>query len=148
MTAYDSTTDWSSLDSLEGVPDIFEPRVVPSQRGAPTQAAHEALNWLGAVLPGFGLALLLAYVGYLLSDLAGKALHYEKSPISPIMLAVVLGLVIRNTIGVPKTYEPGLRLCLKTVLRFGIVLLGLGLSVQAVAKIGIVGLPIIACCIT
>src|SRR3954469_13808782 len=69
------------------------------------------------------------------------------SPISPIMLAVVLGLIIRNTIGVPKAYEAGLRLCLKTVLRLGIVLLGLGLSVQAVAKMGLIGLPIIACCI-
>src|SRR3954469_1549641 len=69
------------------------------------------------------------------------------SPISPIMLAVVLGLLLRNTIGVPKAYEAGLRLCLKTVLRLGIVLLGLGLSVQAVAKMGLIGLPIIACCI-
>jgi uncharacterized integral membrane protein (TIGR00698 family) len=151
MTAYESylNSQWaSSLDSLEGVPDMFEPRILPAQRGAFTQRAHDALNWVGAVLPGVGLALLLAYAGYLLSELAGRQLHYEKSPISPIMLAVLLGLVLRNTIGVPRTYEPGLRLCLKTVLRAGIVLLGLGLSVQAVAKIGLVGLPIIVVCIT
>jgi uncharacterized integral membrane protein (TIGR00698 family) len=150
MSSYESyaNADWAaSLDSLEGVPDIFEPRILPSRRGPVTQSFHEALNWIGAVLPGIGLALLLAYIGYRLSNLGGWLLGYEKSPISPIMLAVVLGLVIRNTIGVPKAYEAGLRLCLKTVLRLGIVLLGLGLSVQAVAKMGLIGLPIIACCI-
>ena len=93
------------------------------------------------------MAFALAYLGNVISELVGKAMGYEKSPISPIMLAVVLGLVIRNTIGVPKAYEAGLRLCLKTVLRLGIVLLGLGLSVQAVARMGLIGLPIIAVCI-
>src|SRR5437762_5817983 len=107
-------TAWpSSLDSLEGVPDMFEPRIRPEERNAVAEWAHEALAWLGGILPGFGLALALAWVGYVLSDKIGVRLKYKPgaSPLSPITVAVVLGLIIRNTIGVPKAYEQGLRLC-------------------------------------
>jgi hypothetical protein len=146
-------TAWpSSLDSLEGVPDPFEPRVRISQRPAPQRIAHEALDWLGGVLPGMALAAGLALCGKLLSDFIGLTLlrfDPEKgSPISPIMLAVVLGLIIRNTIGVPTSYEQGLRFCIRTVLRIGIVLLGLKLSLAVLGKIGIIGIPIIVVCIT
>ena len=143
-------TAWpSSLDSLEGVPDMFEPRVRPDERSAAAEWAHEALAWLGGILPGFGLALALAWVGYLLSDKIGVWLHYKPggSPLSPITVAVVLGLIIRNTIGVPKAYEQGLRLCIKSVLRLGIVILGLTLSVKAIGHDVIAGLPVVVICI-
>src|SRR5678815_473438 len=112
MTGYQQivNTAWpSSLDSLEGVPDIFEPRVRVQDRGLASRGAHEALSWIGAVLPGIGLALALAWVGYILSEVIGQRLHFEKgkSPVSPITVAVILGLMIRNTVGVPKSYEQG-----------------------------------------
>jgi uncharacterized integral membrane protein (TIGR00698 family) len=141
---------YEGLDSFEGVPDldIFSPRKTPDEQGAIARRGHQALNWLGVVAPGVLMAFALAYLGYLLSAVFGRMLHFDKgSPISPIMLAVVFGLIVRNTVGVPKAYEPGLRLCLKTVLRAGIVLLGLGLGVQAVAQTGLIGIPIIICCI-
>jgi uncharacterized integral membrane protein (TIGR00698 family) len=140
---------YEGLDSFEGVPDldVFSPRKTPDQQGVIGRKGHQALNWLGVVAPGVLMAFALAYLGYVLSIVIGHLMSYDKSPISPIMVAVVLGLLVRNTVGVPKAYEPGLRLCLKTVLRLGIVLLGLGLGVQAVAKTGLVGIPIIVCCI-
>src|SRR3954466_13858932 len=110
-------TPWSSsLDSLEGVPDldVFSPRVKPEERNTAQRWAHESLTWLAAVTPGILMAPALAWLGKVLSEFIGKHLPYQKSPISPIMLAVLLGLIIRNTIGVPKAYESGLRLCLKT----------------------------------
>jgi len=140
---------FSSLDSLEGVPDWFEPRVRPEERSAAQRVAHEWLAWAGTMLPGLALAACLAALGYLISDVLGTVLRYDhgKSPISPIMLAVLLGLVLRNAVGVPAAYEPGLRLCLKTVLRVGIVILGLTLSIQAVGSNAIIGLPVIVACI-
>ena len=150
MTGYQQilNTPWpSSLDSFEGVPDLFEPRVKPEEHGPARRVAHDALAWAGDVAPGLLMACALAVVGHWASSRAGQWMHYDKSPISPIMLAVLLGLIVRNTVGVPKVYEAGLRLCMKTLLRLGIVLLGLGLSAQAVAKVGLIGLPIIACCI-
>ena len=44
-------------------------------------------------------------------------------------------------------YEGGLKFCLRQVLRPGIMLLGLRLSLAAVGQIGLVGLPVIVGCI-
>ena len=133
----------SSLDSFEGVPDFVAPRSVLGAR------AHYALAWIGDVFPGISLALLLAWLGYVLSDQFGRWFKFDvgKSPLSPITVAVLLGLIIRNSVGVPKVYEPGLRLCLRTVLRLGIVVLGLTLSVKAIGRDVVLGLPVIICCI-
>jgi len=144
---------FSSLDSLEGVPDIFEPRKPIEERAAWQQKGYSVLAWLGEVLPGIGLAALLAYFGKVLADFIGiSVLHFDParggSPISPIMLAIVLGLVIRNTVGIPTIYEHGLRLSIKTILRIGIVLLGLKLTLSAIVGIGVVALPVIIVCIT
>jgi len=155
MTAYDSyvNSEWaSSLDSLEGVPDLFEPRIRRETSPRWQRHGHDTLSWIGTILPGIALAAILAYIGKLLADWIGIGLlHFDPdkgSPISPILLAIVLGLVIRNTIGVPTTYEKGLRLALKTILRIGIVLLGLKLTISAVSDIGKVGIPIILVTIT
>jgi uncharacterized integral membrane protein (TIGR00698 family) len=138
----------SSLDSYEGVPDFVAPRKAESMFDL-TGGAHEALAWAGNVLPGIALAFVLAWFGYFLSEIFGRRLNYQpgKSPISPVTVAVLLGLLLRNTIGVPKVYEAGLRLCLKTVLRLGIVILGLTLSIAAIGSGVLAGLPIIICCI-
>ena len=71
----------------------------------------------------------------------------ESSPISPILIAIVLGLLIRNTIGLPKVFERGLDLSIKRVLRIGVALLGIKLSVFAVGGIGLSALPIVVVCI-
>jgi uncharacterized integral membrane protein (TIGR00698 family) len=134
-----------SLDSLEGVPDVHTgTTVAPPQ----SSAVHDALTWVASILPGFVLALLLAWLGTLLADLAGRLLHYDVgiSPISPVTLAVALGLVVRNTIGVPKAYEPGLRLCVRAVLRIGIVIMGLTLSILTVGKDVVYALPVMVGC--
>jgi uncharacterized integral membrane protein (TIGR00698 family) len=60
----------------------------------------------------------------------------------------LLGLIVRNVVGVPTAYEHGLRLSLKTILRVGIVLLGLKLTVFAIAEIGAIGVPVIVGCVT
>ena len=139
----------SSLDSMEGVPDYVAAR--PKRTAAPGSAKwwHDELAWVGALAPGVLLALGLAWAGYFLSELIGRSLKYEagKSPLSPVTVAVLLGMAVRNTIGVPKVYEDGLRLCLKTMLRLGIVVLGLTLSVKAIGHDVLNALPVIFCCI-
>jgi uncharacterized integral membrane protein (TIGR00698 family) len=55
--------------------------------------------------------------------------------------------VIRNAIGLPAVYEPGLQLALKKVLRVGVALLGIRLSFAAAGAIGLVALPIVLVCI-
>src|SRR4029434_5228085 len=49
-------------------------------------------------------------------------------------------------VGVPVAYEQGLRFCLKAVLRIGIVLLGLKLSLGGLGKIALAGVAVIHIC--
>jgi uncharacterized integral membrane protein (TIGR00698 family) len=143
---------WATwLDSLEGVPEWPQPKETPAERaarGTALERGHEAFGWLGTILPGLGIAFGVAAVGnWLATALGTQLLHFKKSPISEITIAVVLGLTIRNTIGLPMVYERGLRLCGREVLRIGIILLGFRLSLAAVGKFGFVALPIILACI-
>jgi len=71
----------------------------------------------------------------------------EKSPVSPILIAIVGGLLVRNTVGLPTIYESGLQLCLKKILRIGVALLGIRLSLSDVGGIGLAALPVIVVCI-
>jgi uncharacterized integral membrane protein (TIGR00698 family) len=102
-----------------------------------------------AVLPGLLLALLLAIGGQYLSHLIGVTwLGLPKSPISAIMMAILLGMLIRNTMTLPESLRPGIDFGLKRVLRIGIVLLGIRLSLGEVGAIGLQALPVIAGTVT
>jgi uncharacterized integral membrane protein (TIGR00698 family) len=139
------------LGSMEGVPEWPEPSEAPVERTTRTtlqNQLHQVFGWLGTLCPGVALALGLAFIGVQGAEWAGSTLvRTAHSPISPIMVALLLGLAIRNAIGLPTVYESGLKFCLRHVLRFGIMLLGLRLSLVAVGQIGLVGLPIIVGCI-
>jgi uncharacterized integral membrane protein (TIGR00698 family) len=63
--------------------------------------------------------------------------------LSPLILAVLAGMVIANTTGLPKAAKPGLDLAVRPLLRFGIVLLGAQLTLAQVASIGLGGIAVI-----
>jgi uncharacterized integral membrane protein (TIGR00698 family) len=138
--------DWARwLDSMEGVPEW-----VPTRR--PPTGLHprfaKTFQRVGELAPGVVLALGLGMAGERLASWFGTAiLGFEKSPVSAVPLAVLLGLIVRNAIGLPAVYEPGLKLCVRTLLRVGIVLLGLRLSLAVAGEVGLVALPIIVLCI-
>jgi uncharacterized integral membrane protein (TIGR00698 family) len=147
-----SVPNWSTLDSLEGVPEWPQPKESAAERaarGTLRERGHALFGAAGAYFPGLLLALLLALAGrggaYLLGTVV---LGYEKeNPVSAIAVAILLGLILRNTLGLPTIYERGLRLCGREILRFGIVLLGLKLSLAKVGELGLFALPIIVACI-
>ena len=96
------------------------------------------------ILPGLILALVLALGGQFLSDFIGiDLMGLPKSPISAIMMAIILGILVRNTIKLPDLFQPGIKFGLVRVLRFGIVLLGIRLSIGEAGAIGAKALPII-----
>ncbi len=140
------------LDSMEGVPDWPTPVEAPEERAGRSRfqgQLHGAFGWLGGLCPGVALALGLAALGIWGAEWLGTSvLGFAHSPVSAIMVALLIGLLIRNTIGLPTVYEGGLKFCLRQVLRLGIMLLGLRLSLSAVGAIGLAGLPIIIACIT
>lgn len=138
--------------SMEGVPDWIDPAETFEERLGRSgwQArGNRLLELTGALLPGLAIATALALIGSLAAQAFGSAvLGLEKSPVSPILIAILLGLAIRNTVGLPSVYEAGLQLCLKRILRVGVALLGIRLSLAAVGSIGVVALPIAAACIS
>ena len=96
------------------------------------------------VLPGLLLALVLAFAGQYLSEFIGKDLMgLPKSPVSAIMMAIILGIIIRNAFTLPTIVQPGIRFGLVRVLRLGIVLLGIRLSLGEAGAIGLQALPVI-----
>ncbi|MDJ0868029.1 MAG: putative sulfate exporter family transporter [Myxococcota bacterium] len=140
---YENPELFEFAGSMEGLPEwvdpLGEPRAAPWQRGA--QAFFEAA---AQVLPGVAIAALLALIGRALAEYVGVTLMgFARTPLSPILIAILLGLAIRNAVGLPTAYQPGLRLCLQQILRIGIALLGLRLSLAAVGSIGLVALPIV-----
>jgi uncharacterized integral membrane protein (TIGR00698 family) len=138
------------LDSLEGVPDWLGPGETEVERESwfPWQrTGNHFFGLAGVTLPGLALALLIASSGRLLAEIPALAFGFDKTPVSPILVAILLGLLIRNTIGLPSVYEAGLQLALKSILRIGVALLGIRLSLAAAGTIGLVALPIVFCCI-
>ncbi|MEM6663644.1 MAG: putative sulfate exporter family transporter [Pseudomonadota bacterium] len=96
------------------------------------------------ILPGVALALCLALLGQYLSDFIGITLMgLPKSPVSAIMLAILLGIVVSNTVRLPDLVQPGIKFGLVRILRIGIVLLGIRLSLAEAGSIGLQSLPII-----
>ncbi len=97
-----------------------------------------------AIIPGLLLALILAFGGQYLSHLIGiDLMGLEKSPISAIMMAILLGIIVRNTFTLPAAVDPGIKFGLVRILRLGIVLLGIRLSLGEVGEIGLKSLPVI-----
>jgi len=67
--------------------------------------------------------------------------------ISEILVAVLLGLILRNTLGLGVRQKAGIKFAIQRVLRLGIVLLGLRLSLQDVAATGVTALALVSICI-
>lgn len=138
--------DWARwLDSMEGVPEYVPVRRPPT--GLHPRVAH-CFGQAGELAPGIVLAVGLGVAGERLASWFGTAvLGFRDSPLTAVPVAVLLGLVVRNLIGLPAVYEPGLKLCVRTLLRAGIVLLGLRLSLAFAWQVGVVALPVIGVCI-
>jgi uncharacterized integral membrane protein (TIGR00698 family) len=89
------------------------------------------------LLPGVILAALLAWLARWLHDLPALG------RISALMLAIVLGMTIRNTVGVPSTMQEGIRFSMRRLLRLAIMLLGFQISMSQLWQVGGLGFLIV-----
>jgi uncharacterized integral membrane protein (TIGR00698 family) len=94
------------------------------------------------------------YIGTLIADLIGIGIArlqgisaVSSSPVSGVFIAILLGLLIRNFIGLHHYAREGVSFSIKFILKFGIILLGIRLSFIDVVKLGAWGIPIIITCI-
>ena len=100
------------------------------------------------LLPGLVLTAAVAWLGLWSSKWIGQTLlGLPKSPISGIMMAIIIGLLIGNVIKLPQILRPGIRFSLKKVLRLGIILLGIRLSILDVLQLGALSIPVVLLCI-
>jgi uncharacterized integral membrane protein (TIGR00698 family) len=107
------------------------------------------VNQVPQLLPGLVVAGLLAWLSIWLSKYIGvNLMGFEKTPISAVMMAILLGLIIGNVIPLPASLKLGFTFSVKKVLRLGIILLGIRLSIFDVFKLGTLGVPIVLLCIT
>ncbi|MDJ0790650.1 MAG: putative sulfate exporter family transporter [Acidimicrobiia bacterium] len=95
-----------------------------------------------SLIPGVALAALVVVAAVLIADAINEALGLD-GLVSFILIAIVLGMLIRNTIGLSDVFTPGISFCLKKLLRLGIILLGIRLSIVDVLEIGGFGIPIV-----
>lgn len=87
-------------------------------------------------LPG----LLAAAIGALLATAGGEVVGL----VSPLILAVVLGVLAANLGRIPERLRPGLQLAATKLLRWGVILLGLRVALSDLAGIGLPGLVVVA----
>jgi uncharacterized integral membrane protein (TIGR00698 family) len=110
----DSTSDDTSL---AGGPNALV-------LGPPQPSVNRAV----ALLPG----LVLAAIAVVASLAIGQFLPM----VSPLLIAIVLGVILRNTVQLPGFVEPGLTFSAKKLLRLGIILLGLELVLGDILGLG------------
>ncbi|NPA17007.1 MAG: YeiH family putative sulfate export transporter [Aquificae bacterium] len=89
------------------------------------------------ILPGFVFAVLIAVAATFISSLQ---IVKETVNFSPLIIAILLGVLIGNVIKIPEILKPGIIFSLKKVLRIAIVFLGFRLTFQNVIDVGIEGL--------
>ena len=100
------------------------------------------------VIPGVLVAILLAILAKSMSDsIAQGAIGLPKIPLSPVLYAVLIGMLWRNTLGVPAWTNDGLNWAMHRLLRTGIALVGLRLTLAGASAIALTALPVALGCL-
>ncbi|MBL8019409.1 MAG: YeiH family protein [Leptospirales bacterium] len=89
---------------------------------------------LVALLRGLTLASILALAAYYL------ATSIRFVPVSPVVFAVAIGLLLGTILEIPKSISPGISFSTRRLLRISVVLLGFKISFQDIASMGGSGL--------
>jgi uncharacterized integral membrane protein (TIGR00698 family) len=122
----------------------------------PSRAAKALLgvSWADApkLLPGLALAVAVMFAAHAIAGFLGRALlrlqgidpSGKPSPISGIMVAILLGMAVANTVTIPRLFRPGLEFAMKKALRLGIILVGIRLSALDVVALGALAIPVVA----
>src|SRR5437879_6996202 len=109
------------------------------------QPVQPALRFLW-VIPGVLFLAAVGYAGKLLEQNVGayaKAHHWTFPNIEYVLWAIILGLLISNTVGVPGVFRTGVA-TYEFWLKAGIVLLGARFLLGDILKLGSVSLVLVA----
>ncbi len=105
-----------------------------------------------AILIGMALGLVLrhrlALVISVPAWLLGKQFEVIGGPVFAILIGMALGLVLRHRADVVEATSAGIKYTSKKILQYAVILLGFGLNLGEIAKVGASSLPIIISTIT
>src|SRR5664279_3787075 len=104
------------------------------------------LRRFSGLVPGIVLLGVIGYAGKLTEQSIGrygKAHHLFLPNIEYVLWAIVFGLIVANTIGIPKIFRPGVD-TYEFWLKAGIVLLGVRFILGDVLKMGGISLACVA----
>lgn len=113
------------------------------------------LKTITDLIPGLIISLAVMFIGIYGAELIGYMMikmgllqEGSKTPVSGIFVAIIVGIIIRNTINLSDVFKKGIAFSVKYALRAGIILLGLRLSLIEAVKLGAMGIPLILACIS
>lgn len=101
-------------------------------------AAPSLFHQARALVPGVLITAAIAGLAFAVRSLPGVAI------LSPLILSILIGMTVRNTVGSPAWARPGATFSMRRLLRLGIILLGLQLTFAQVQAVGVKGVAIIA----
>lgn len=118
---------------------LTDPALIPPAPAVSASAAGGPLvTAFGGILPGLAYTVVIAAAAYAIRQVPGMGL------VSPLILAIVIGMALHNIFGTAAIIKPGVKFALRRILRFAIVLLGLQLTFEQVRSVGVVGFSIVA----
>ena len=103
--------------------------------------ARLSLRPFATLLPGLAFVVALA--------VAAKGVYYlTDAAVSAVLCAIGIGILWRNVIGLGAWAEHGVEFAGKTLLRIGIALIGLRLTLVVLADVSLIAIPIVLACVT
>lgn len=93
---------------------------------------------------GVALSLVIAIPAWLL----GKQFDVIGGPVFAILIGMALAAVLRGNASLNKVAAPGIKYTSKKILQYAVILLGFGLNLSQIAKVGATSLPIIVATIS
>lgn len=94
----------------------------------------------GIILPGLAFTLAVAIAAIILAD---QVAVNEEKVISEVIIAILVGLLIRALLKMPAIFAPGIEFSFKKIIKVAIVLMGLNFSIAAVFRTGLSVLAVI-----
>ena len=97
---------------------------------------------------GIFICIITSLLAIFLSNYVGITLFgFEKSPFSPIIFSIIIGILLNNSFKELNKFNDGFKFCIKYILKAGIILLGIRLSLFDFYLYGAKSLIVIIPCI-
>lgn len=120
---------------------VDSPNTAERASSTPTvRRIHALVATTGVLAPGVALSLAAAGLAYALAAVVPN--------VSPMLSAIIVGMVAANTGILPRVCAPGISFAAKKLLRAGIVFLGLQLVLGDILALGAPMLAVIVCVVT